>query len=347
MFTGFESVSIQSGLFKGVPGVGAPNVQRTNYVSYNGGTYLDMLRGPTVGANCQNITITNPIVKDMTFTAISIDVRDPADDQVNDGHAIVIGGNVEGCNRAIFTQVQKLRVYGLCSKNTSGTDATYRCTDTADAYFENCVATGEGTNATFQAGDGAGPNGGNMRFGRGNITDSTGGAPYDTGGTATMEFENSRTITASGDITMNDDVILVDTSSGAVDLDFPASSQIKASGKTWTIKVIDSTNNVTLTRQSGSGNINNGTIYTISSGQNYVEVNAVWNEDGTVYINTPELYSATTGGLNSVTNAINTTNKKRGKRVYNTSLNKQAFATGSADSDVWVDAQGATTNTPV
>lgn len=54
-----------------------------------------------------------------------------------------------------------------------------------------------------------------------------------------------------------------------------------------------------------------------------------------------------TTNLNDISNAINTTNKEMGKRVYNFTTNKAVWAVGPDPGDIWVDSVGATAHTPV
>jgi len=54
-----------------------------------------------------------------------------------------------------------------------------------------------------------------------------------------------------------------------------------------------------------------------------------------------------TTDLADITNEINTVYKYKGKEVYNETTKKPVWADGAADSDIWVDATGATAHTPV
>ena len=51
--------------------------------------------------------------------------------------------------------------------------------------------------------------------------------------------------------------------------------------------------------------------------------------------------------LSAVGDVINTQNKYAGKRVWNVSTNMPVYAVGSAAGDVWNNAAGTTSNTPV
>lgn len=56
--------------------------------------------------------------------------------------------------------------------------------------------------------------------------------------------------------------------------------------------------------------------------------------------------TATTSQLTDIDNNINLSNKAAGKMYFNTTTSKPVFAVGAMDSDVWVDATGATVHTP-
>lgn len=55
----------------------------------------------------------------------------------------------------------------------------------------------------------------------------------------------------------------------------------------------------------------------------------------------------TTTNLEDVSNAINTTNKGLGKRVWNTTTSLWVFASGTAAADAWVNEAGQTAHSPV
>ena len=57
--------------------------------------------------------------------------------------------------------------------------------------------------------------------------------------------------------------------------------------------------------------------------------------------------SDTTTNLANVSNAINTTSKGLGKRVWNTTTNLYVYSTGTAAADVWNNEAGATAHSPV
>lgn len=57
--------------------------------------------------------------------------------------------------------------------------------------------------------------------------------------------------------------------------------------------------------------------------------------------------SATTTQLVDKTNTVNTTYKKAGRSIFNTTTGKPVWAVGSNATDVWKDATGATAHTPV
>lgn len=59
------------------------------------------------------------------------------------------------------------------------------------------------------------------------------------------------------------------------------------------------------------------------------------------------IVTATTAQLEDNTNAINTTSKFIGKRVFNTTTGKPVYATGATAVAVWNDATGTTAHTPV
>ncbi len=56
--------------------------------------------------------------------------------------------------------------------------------------------------------------------------------------------------------------------------------------------------------------------------------------------------TSTTAALDDKTNAINTTGKTIGKRVWNTNTNLFVTATGTADTDTWINDGGVTAHTP-
>lgn len=65
------------------------------------------------------------------------------------------------------------------------------------------------------------------------------------------------------------------------------------------------------------------------------------------YIRKRDLVTATTAQLADITHAINTAYKFLGKQVFNTTLNKPVYATGSTAGSVWNDAVGVLAHTPV
>lgn len=56
---------------------------------------------------------------------------------------------------------------------------------------------------------------------------------------------------------------------------------------------------------------------------------------------------ATSTTLNDITSTLNTTGKYTGKFAFNTTVGYPVWASGSTAGAVWVDATGATVNTPV
>ena len=57
--------------------------------------------------------------------------------------------------------------------------------------------------------------------------------------------------------------------------------------------------------------------------------------------------NATTTQLTSAADPINTTYKRAGRSVFNTTTNKPVWAVGTNATDVWKDATGTTAHTPV
>lgn len=65
------------------------------------------------------------------------------------------------------------------------------------------------------------------------------------------------------------------------------------------------------------------------------------------YVDKDVAITSNTTSLEDVTHAINTTDKRTGLMVYNTTTNKPVWADGTTAGSVWVDATGATAHTPV
>lgn len=65
------------------------------------------------------------------------------------------------------------------------------------------------------------------------------------------------------------------------------------------------------------------------------------------YIRVRDLITATTAQLEDIAADINVLYKYTGKQVFNTTLNKPVYATGSTAASVWNDAVGVLAHTPV
>jgi hypothetical protein len=268
---------VRGGWYRGVSTT-SPNIYRTERAEYIGGRYEGLDRGPTTGLDTNNVTIVGGVSIDCVFSGVSVDAR-RSDDTVP-----YITGKVDWTvygepDWGIFCQASgvELNCRHVLEGTATSANATIRLTDAKNVAIGDVSAYNAGASLLVALGSGADPVPGSSAYKTGDWqTDGTNSATAIRAATgSTITYKKVQTLTANGDADPFADVILVDTSAGAVDVDVPNATTVFTDviGKTWQIVVTDSTNNVTITRDSGGATAINGTnIYTISSGTNYQSV---------------------------------------------------------------------------
>lgn len=267
----------RGGWYRGVSTT-APNMTRTGRCEYIGGRYENMLRGPTTGEESDFITIVGGISSGMSFSGVSVDARIGSDDSV----PYVTGKvdwTVEGVpGHGVFCQASGLdiNVRYIGDGTATGSENVVRLTDALDVALGRITAYNHGAGVLISLGAGAAPVPGSSAYKTGEWrSDSTNGSPIRcTSSASTLYMGAIRTVNSNADLNFLDEIVLVDASGGVVDIDCPAASSAEnIIGKRWRIKVIDSTNNVTITRDGGGAtSINGGASFTITAGANYREV---------------------------------------------------------------------------
>lgn len=268
---------VRGGWFRGVATT-APNIYRTERAEYIGGRYEGIERGPTTGLGTNNVTIMGGVSIDCVFSGVSIDAR------LSDNTVPYITGKVDWTvygepNFGVFCQASGVEIH--CRQTLDGTatsaKATVRLTDAKDVVLGDISARNAGGAVLIQLGSGTDPVPGSSAIKIGGwATDSTNSETAVRASTgSTITYQKIQSFSVSGNADPFVDVILVDASAGAVDIDVPNATSVFTDviGKTWQIVVVDSTNNVTITRDGGGATaINGGGSYTIPSGTNFQSV---------------------------------------------------------------------------
>ena len=270
--------AVIGGWYKGVAST-APNMTKTGRCEYIGGRYQNMTRGPTIGEESDYVTMVGGISSGMSFSGVSLDARR------GDNTVPVVQGKVnwtvEGKpTHAIFAQASGLEisVYHISDGTATSSNNTVRLTDSLNVRLGDISCRNAGGGLLVQAGAGLAPSPGSSAVKSGTWTsDTTSLSPIRTTSNVSsiqMSPTALRTVNADTDLSLLEDSILVDASAGVVDLDVPGTATAEnISGKRWKIKVINSTNNVTITRDGGGATaINGGASFTIAAGANYRDV---------------------------------------------------------------------------
>lgn len=266
---------VRGGNYRGIP-TQAPNMTRTNIAEYIGGRYEGMVRGPTTGESTRYVTMVGGVSINMASFGVSLDARVTSDNSVP-----YVGGTVDwtciDCSRSAFIQASGIFLKSINSINPKGdSNADIRLTDSRDVVIGDLISRGAGSKVLLELGAGTAPVLGSTATIVGKlITDSTNSIPCRlTNDNSEVYFGKQKVITDGYVLTWIDETVLVDTAAGIVDIDVPAAaSGQEIYGKRWTVKVIDGTNNVTITRSGGGSDaINGGSSYTIPAGTAYREV---------------------------------------------------------------------------
>jgi hypothetical protein len=268
---------VRGGWFRGVATT-APNIYRTKRAEYIGGRYEGIERGPTTGNGTDYVTIVGGVSIDCDFSGVSVDAR------LSDDTVPYITGKVDWTvygepSFGVFCQASGIEIH--CRQTLEGTatsaKSTVRLTDAKDVVLGDISARNAGGAVLIQLGSGTDPIPGSSAIKIGEwATDSTNTVTAIRASTgSTITYKKIQSLSANGDADPFVDVILVDASAGVVDVDMPQATTAFTDviGKTWQIVVVNSTNNVTITRDGGGATaINGGSSYTIPSGTNYQSV---------------------------------------------------------------------------
>lgn len=262
---------VRGGWYKGASTT-APNMTQTGRCEYVGGRYENMTRGPTIGEDSDYVTIVGGVSVGMSFSGVSLDARLGSDNSV----PYVTGKvdwTVEGApTHGVFCQASgvEINVRYIGDGTATSSNNVVRLTDALDVSIGRVSADDAGGSILVHLGAGSAPSPGSSAYKTGDWqSDTTSVTPIRcTTSASTIRMSKTRTLTADGDISFLDETIFVDTASGAVDVDLPpVSVSENVIGKQWRIKVINSTNNVTITRDGGGATaINGGASYTITAG---------------------------------------------------------------------------------
>lgn len=283
---------VRGGKFTGVSGT-APNMTRTGRCEYIGGHYYDMLRGPTAGEETDNVTIIGGVSSGMSFSGVSVDARLGADNTVP--YVVgVVDWTVEGAPaHGVFCQAGGLKInvrYFGDGTATSSKDVV-RLTDALNVALGDISAYNAGGSVLVQLGSGAAPSPGSSAYKTGTWqSDTTSLTPIRTNSVSTLTMRPLRTVTANTDLSYLEDMVLVDASSGSVDLDVPNNTSVGCDviGHHWDIIVIDSTNSVTITRAGGGSAINGATSFTIPAGSKFTQVRVTSIGGGNYLVTVPQ-----------------------------------------------------------
>jgi hypothetical protein len=268
---------VRGGYYKGVAGT-APNIYETGKAEYIGGRYEGMDRGPTTGKDTDYVTIVGGVSIDCVFSGVSIDAR------LTDNTVPYITGKVDWTvygspTHAVFVQASgaEINVRHVSDGTATGSKNTVRLTDSLDVALGTISCENAGAGVLVTLGSGSSPSPGSSAYKIGEWATDTTESPtaIRVNTDSTLTYKKTQSLSANGDADPFVDVILVNASAGAVDVDVPNATTVFADviGKTWQIVVVDSTNNVTITRDGGGATaINGGSSYTIPSGTNYQSV---------------------------------------------------------------------------
>jgi len=250
-FQDHVNVQVIGGHFEGDAGAG-PNAYICDNVQITGGYYKDILRGPTVGKNTKNFTITGNTSNGCVFSGISIDLKDGA--SYPDGHGVVVGNTMFECGYSIYSQAKKVAIIGNISVDNQTSGAAFRINGADDVYVDGNTLIGVGANVAVRAADSS-----VLRLGD-NYTDSTHIDAYAVDATSRIDYANvPAAFTAAGDISNNYDIIQLDCTAGVLDFDLPPEALGVSKGKKWLfIKVDNSANKATISIDNADGTINGG-----------------------------------------------------------------------------------------
>lgn len=290
---------VHGGHYKGVSSTD-PNMSRCERCEYIGGRYEGMQRGPTIGEESNYVTIVGGVSAGMAFSGVSLDARITSDNSV----PYVTGKvdwTVEGTpSWGVFCQASGVEIHlrHIGDGTATSANASVRLTDALDVSIGTVTAYDAGGGLLVQLGEGAAPSPGSSAYKTGIWqSDTTSVSAVRASANSILHLRPSRTITASTDLSFLDDVVYVDAAAGIVDLDVPGTGiASNVFGHEWTVIVIDSTNNITITRDGGGATaINGGSSFTIPAGCKYTNLKIVSIGGGNYLVTVPSHFVSNSG----------------------------------------------------
>ncbi len=249
-FAGLRSVRILGGYWRGASTALLTSAYKCSTSEVQGGTYDGISRGPTIGEESVNFVVNGTVCRNMAGNAVSADTTTGVGSIP--GIGVLSNNTANACGRAIRTTCSNVSVIG---------NKAYECTSAGAAF----VFAGAGSdvyvdgNSDYSATLGRVSyyvlEASTVTFGS-NQTNSTARTAYLTASDSLALMNGNpgvvRTMTASGDLTGNDRIIVVDATAGTVDIDLFDNTEVRMTGKEVTIIKQDTANACTITFQGGA-----------------------------------------------------------------------------------------------
>lgn len=269
--SGMKSVRYIGGDYTGAAEAYQTHAYECNAAEIHGGRYYDTGRGPTVGENTKRFVIDGTNVSGMAHGGINGDTTNGT--TATFGVGTINGNVIANCGRAIRTTCSYVSVTNNEAYECVGSGAAFAFDGSGDSEVwldGNHETSATASHVAFYAvGDTV------VKCGN-NSTNSTARTAYFTDAGAKFIFTQpqglTRTLTSDGDLSGNDRIIVLDATSGAVDLDLFNAAEIQIDGYECTVFKKDSTNNCTITFQGAAANgetINGTTALTFYNSEQY------------------------------------------------------------------------------
>lgn len=273
---GFLDAQVIGGRFTGHSSARCTSGYACSNASVDGGLYHDISRGPTMGEETTNFSITNTRSVNISDNAVSADTTTGVGSTVGVG---ILANNVaHNCGRAIRTTCSNVSVTGNRAYECTSAGAAFAFGGTgSDVWVDgNTDYSATLSRVSYYVLEGT-----TARFGV-NHTNSNARTAYlvetDSLALFTAAAGVTRTMTANGDLSAADKCVVLDCTANTVDLDLFSSAEVRATGFEVLVLKADSLFGATLTFQGGAihgETVNGATSLVLPAAQKYRGVHLI------------------------------------------------------------------------
>jgi hypothetical protein len=270
LIAGMLEAVTDGGNFTGHANARVTNGYKCSSAQARGSYYHDTGRGPTMGEETVNFIIAGNVCRDISGNGCSADTTTGSGSI--DGFGVIDGNVCVRCARAVRT---------TCSNVSVTNNRAIECTSAGAAFtfggagFDVWVHGNDDYSATASRISFYVLENSRARMGL-NHTNATARNAYTMEAGSSMVFSSPggevRTLTANGDLSVTDRIVVLDGTSNTVDLDLFDASEVQATAFECVVLKKDLTNSCTITFQGGAAHgetINGATSLTLPASHKY------------------------------------------------------------------------------